>query len=216
MVRGQARRLPYNRRIPGFFVDGLGRLVKMGREQIWRLSMAARQSETPDPAAGTAVISKLPRLRGDMHGFALKRRSAVCRRAIAGSSLAPNKANFGLFRAEKGHVAPEQTQSGRAMYRFRFCFAFRDSDFGFPAHPWAGVSSFVQSKPNFGGGQNPSNLLTCNPLHRRSPAGWAPKQSQSKPICGARPVAMDGRAWSEYNGRGAGVQDRPGPWECLI
>ena len=165
--------------------------------------MVARQSETPGLAA-RAIADGRFRI-GD------SRRAGL-------SSSAPNKANFGVFSVEKGHSGGRQSQKGSAGREsvHEVPHARRDTLHEMRA---IALSSFVQNEPNFWRGQDPSNLRTFIRLRQCESFGRAATQSQSKPICGGRPAAMDGRALVGYNGQrcgwGAGAKDRWGQRECL-
>jgi len=140
------------------------------------------------------------------------------------SSTAPNEANFAVFSAEKRDSGGKQCRSGRrGRPPFQIsdpfdcaqdgCADFKSQIAG--RRPPGGVSSFMQSEPNFSGGQNPSNFRTFIHLHQDGAAGRAPRRTQSKPICGGRLAAVDDPCVGRYNDAGAGVKDRPGQRECL-
>ncbi|UCD52010.1 MAG: hypothetical protein JSW27_05105 [Phycisphaerales bacterium] len=177
--------------------------------------MVARHSETPDRAVVPTAISDLKSQIG-----AVDVRADLLERDV--SSAVSNKANFGLFGAKKGHSWGKQSQSGpprptgisdpfdRAQDG---CADLRAQIAG--REPPGGVSSFVQSKPNFVGGQNVYNFRTCKHLNEYRPVARAPKHTQSKPIFQAGRVAMDGAGIARYNDSGAGAKDRLGQRECL-
>jgi hypothetical protein len=170
------------------------------------LSIVARHSATPGQAVvGTAISD----LRGQIGAVGVR---ADLRRA-GPSSTTPNKANFAVFSTEKGDSGEKQSQSGRLRPPRSQILDFKSQIVG--REPPGGVSSFMQSEPNSGGGQNPSNFFTFRRLHRFECADRGPRRTQSKPICGGRPVAMDDPGIARYNGFGAGVTDRPGQRECL-